>query len=126
MVDPEIRRRGVGTAIYTARRAIAEQLGLLRIRAGARLRGYGSVADRLQPEEYVVEVVRGKIHDPTLSFQLRQGFEVLAVVSKYLRHDPESAGHAALIEWLNPAVATQRDSAGRDPRFLARELRSQP
>jgi hypothetical protein len=27
---------------------------------------------------------------------------VLAVVSGYLRHDPESLGFAAVIEWLNP------------------------
>ncbi|MEO7793270.1 MAG: GNAT family N-acetyltransferase, partial [Thermoanaerobaculia bacterium] len=32
MVDPEIRRRGVGKAIYAARRALAQRLGLLRIR----------------------------------------------------------------------------------------------
>jgi hypothetical protein len=31
------------------------------------------------------------------------------VVSGYLRHDPESLGHAAVIEWLNPEVATDAD-----------------
>ncbi|MHB1299151.1 MAG: hypothetical protein ACYC0B_11535, partial [Gemmatimonadaceae bacterium] len=48
---------------------------------------------------------------------LNRGFEVLAVVEGYLRHDPESLGWAALIEWLNPAVATDAHRAGRDPRF---------
>jgi hypothetical protein len=81
-----------------------ERLGLRRIRAGARLRGYHAHADRLTAEEYVARVVRGEIHDPTLSFQLKRGFKVIAVVSGYLRHDPESLGHAAVIEWINPAV----------------------
>jgi hypothetical protein len=30
---------------------------------------------------------------------------VIGTVSDYLRHDPESLGHAAVIEWLNPEVA---------------------
>ncbi|MBI1941235.1 MAG: hypothetical protein HYS33_06980, partial [Acidobacteria bacterium] len=62
--------------------------------------------------------VRGELRDATLSFQLKQGFHVLAVASGYLFHDPESSGYAAVIEWLNPLVATPADYAGRDPRFL--------
>ncbi|MEO6056991.1 MAG: hypothetical protein ABIQ49_09145 [Gemmatimonadales bacterium] len=81
------------------------RLGLLRIRAGARLRGYHHHVGTHSPEEYVACVVRGELGDPTLSFQIRQGFRVLAVVSGYLRNDPESGGHAAVIEWLNPAAA---------------------
>jgi len=59
--------------------------------------------------EYVHCVVREECKDPTLSFQLRNGFHVLAVVSDYLLHDPESLGYAAIIEWLNPAVAKPED-----------------
>lgn len=113
MVDPTIQRRGVGKKLYAARRALVERLGLLRIRAGARLRGYGKVADRMTAEEYVAKVVSGELDGPTLSFQLREGFEVIAVVSGYLRHDPESLGWAAIIEWLNPAVAAPEDVAAR-------------
>jgi hypothetical protein len=51
--------------------------------------------------------VQGELSDPTLSFQLRRGFRVLATVSGYLRHDPESLGYAAVIEWLNPEVQAQ-------------------
>jgi len=117
MVDPTIQRRGLGKRLYRARRRLARDLGLLRIRAGARLRGYHRHAARLTPEEYVQAVVHGELRDPTLSFQLREGFDVLAVVHSYLRHDPESLGYAAVIEWLNPDVARPEDSAGRDPRF---------
>jgi len=109
MVHPDFQRRGIGKMMYAARRELAERMGLLRIRAGARLRGYHAFAERMSADEYVKCVVREECADPTLSFQLRNGFHVLAVVSDYLRHDPESLGHAAIIEWLNPAVASPSD-----------------
>ena len=92
-------------------------LGLLRIRAGARLRGYSRYAGQMSAEEYVEKVVAGEFHGPTLSFQLRNSFHVLAVVSGYLRYDPESLGYAAVIEWLNPDLEKPGDTAGRSPRF---------
>ena len=66
---------------------------------------------------YVIRCVDGRLFDPTLSFQLRRGFRVLAVVDGYLRHDPESLGFAAVIEWINAAVARPEDWAGQPRRF---------
>jgi ribosomal protein S18 acetylase RimI-like enzyme len=111
MVHPEIRGSGIGGKLYEARRALAERLGLLRIRAGARLRNYHKFAATYSAEEYVRRVIRRSLRDPTLSFQLNRGFHVLAVVPGYLKFDPESLGWAAVIEWLNPAVATAADWA---------------
>ncbi|MBI4891204.1 MAG: GNAT family N-acetyltransferase [Acidobacteria bacterium] len=119
MVSPTLRGLGIGKALYQARRALTERLGLLRIRAGARLRGYHRYAAKLTPEAYVMKVVHGEIGDPTLSFQLGQGFHVLAVVQEYLRHDPESLGNAAVIEWINSLVAGPKDYTGRNLRFHA-------
>lgn len=118
MVHPDLQGSGVGTKIYAARQALARGRGLLRIRAGARLRGYHRHAGRLSGEEYAIRVAQGQIWDPTVSFQIRRGFHILAVVPNYLRHDRESLGYAAVIEWLNPEVAKPEDWAGRDPRFL--------
>ena len=117
MVHPAAQRRGVGSKLYNARRQLVERLGLLRIRAGARLRGYSKYAHRMSPEEYVVKVVNGELRGPTLSFQLKNGFHVLAVVHGYLRHDPESLGFAAVIEWINELVAKPEDYTGRTNRF---------
>lgn len=117
MVRPDVQGRGIGKALYQARRELTERLGLLRIRAGARLRDYHRYAAEITAEEYVAKVLQGEIRDRTLSFQLRRGFAVLAVVSGYLRHDPESLGFAAVIEWLNPAVARPEDYAARNARF---------
>jgi hypothetical protein len=119
MVAPSMQGGGIGKKLYAARRELVERLGLLRIRAGAQLRGYHKYALHLSAEDYAIKVIEGELSDPTLSFQLRQGFDVLAVVSSYLRHDLESLGHAAIIEWLNKDVAKPEDYAGRDPRFIA-------
>jgi hypothetical protein len=117
MVDPGLQGHGIGTLLYEARSDLATRLRLLRIRAGARLRGYGQLAAEFSPEEYVARVCRGELFDATLSFQLKHGFRVLAVVSGYLAHDAESLGHAAVIEWLNPDVATAQDYAAQPDRF---------
>jgi GNAT superfamily N-acetyltransferase len=123
MVRPGDQRKGNGSRLYEARRRLAKGRNLLRIRAGARLRGYHHYADRMSAEEYLLRVVRGELHDPTITFQLKHGFHVLAVVPGYLRHDPESLGYAAVIEWINDDIATPEDYAGRDPRFsIRREL----
>lgn len=118
MVDPTRQGQGIGRLLYDARRELCERLDLWRIRAGARLRGYHAHAATMSAEEYVARVVRGELFDATLSFQLRRGFEVLAVVPEYLRHDPESLGWAGLIEWLNPAHAAEVPPFERDPRFV--------
>ncbi len=118
MVHPDVQRRGVGRKLYQARRELVQRLGLLRIRAGSRLRGYHRYAKRMNAEEYVMRVCRGELKDPTLTFQLKEGFYVLAVVSGYLLHDPESEGWAAVIEWIHSGLARPEDVAGRDPRFV--------
>ncbi len=117
MVHPSMQGRGIGSRIYQARRDLVQRLGLLRIRAGARLRAYHAHSSRMSAEEYVIAVIRGDLKDPTLSFQLRHGFQVMGVVSGYLRHDPESLGYAAVIEWINSDVAKAEDYAGQDSRF---------
>ena len=120
MVDPKTQGRGVGKKIYAARRDLCRRMGLARIRAGSRLRNYGKHAAEMSPEEYVRRVVDGDLRDATLSFQLAQGFRVVGITESYLPNDPDSQGHAAVIEWLNPEIATKADKAGGDPRFVTR------
>jgi GNAT superfamily N-acetyltransferase len=118
MVEPDMQGHGIGKKIYAARRHICRSLGLLRIRAGARLRGYSRYAQQMTADEYVRKIVNKELGDPTLSFQLKQEFRVLAVVKDYLRHDPESLGYAAVIEWLNHLVARRSDYQARDTTFM--------
>ncbi len=118
MVRPGMQGRGIGKRLYKRGRfGLARQLGLKRVLAGARLRGYHRHADKMSAEDYVVEVVHGRLNDPTLSFQLAQGFHVLTVVGGYFSGDPESLGWAAVIEWLNESTAEPDDYEQGDPRF---------
>jgi hypothetical protein len=52
--------------------------------------------------EQIRDLAGRRVSDPTLAFQLGQGFRVLGVVPHYLEAGPESLGFAAVIEWLNP------------------------
>jgi ribosomal protein S18 acetylase RimI-like enzyme len=119
IVDPEMQHHGIGDMLYHERRNLTETLKLRRIRAGSRLRGYHAHYVQMAPEDYVKAVVRGTEYDPTLSFQLREGFHVLAVVPHYLSEDPASLGYAAVIEWLNPEVIRPEHTVGRPIEFLA-------
>jgi len=103
-VDPLARRRGVGTLLYEARKNIVRKLGLKRLLAGGRIPGYAQVSAQMTPRQYVTEVIEGKRKDPTLSFQIDNGFVVLDVIADYL-HDAESRNFATLLEWLNPQYA---------------------
>jgi ribosomal protein S18 acetylase RimI-like enzyme len=106
MVFPHMQGRGVGKRLYLARRAIARRRGLSKIRAGARLRGYSARGRGMTPHEYVHAVLRGKLTDPTLSFQLQRGFRVIGVSPDHFDDDPECGGHAAQIELRVPPART--------------------
>lgn len=108
-VDPRAQGLGVGKALYAARRTMCQRLNLKRIRAGARLRNYSHHADEMSADEYVERIIRGEMSDPTLSFQLRQGFRVLAVVPGYLPSDRDSLGWAAIIDWNNAEYQPRDD-----------------
>lgn len=100
-VDPAARRLGIGSLLYNARKRMVEERGLKRILTGGRIPGYAEVSERMSPKQYVSEVIQGKRKDPTLSFQLKNGFIVLDIIPDYL-YDVESRGFATLLEWLNP------------------------
>ncbi len=100
-VDPDCRGKGVGAALYAARRELCARLNLRRILAGGRIHGYADHAAAMRPEEYVAAVESGRLRDLVLSFQLREGFVVRGLLRNYIA-DPASKNYATLIEWLNP------------------------
>lgn len=95
-VSPLFRRRGVARALYDARFLLQQRMGLRSFYAGARIPGYGALADALDVSQYLRDVQAGRRNDPTLSAQLRVGFEVRRVLPGYL-DDPETANYAVLI-----------------------------
>lgn len=103
-VDPAFHRQGIGTLLYDARKKLVKDLGLKRMLTGGRIPGYTKVSDSMSAKQYVIEVIQRKRSDPTLSFQLKNRFVVLDIVSEYLT-DEDSRGLATLLEWLNPEYA---------------------
>ncbi|MEZ5460742.1 GNAT family N-acetyltransferase [Dokdonella sp.] len=102
-VDPEFRGLRIGRRLYAARKKLCQKLGLRGIVFGGRLPGLekrikavGSV------DAYVKSVREGRHRDPTMSFQLRNGFELIGVLEHYVPGDRESMGYAAHLAWRNP------------------------
>lgn len=102
VVDPRLRGKRIGHALYEARRKICKQLNLRRIIACGRLPGYHRHAANMTIDLYAKKVLWGDLTDPVLSFQLREGFRYCGVMRNYIPEDVESGGHAALIAWVNP------------------------
>lgn len=99
--------RGVDVArsLYRTLRRLARKLNLRRIVAASRMPGYHRVRDEMSPETYAERVIWGAASDPALKVPLADGFQYCGVVRNYLPEDLESAGHAALLVWLNPAYS---------------------
>lgn len=100
-VLPEYRRRGLARQLYEARRALVRRLNLRGHVAGGMLKGYGGYRHRMSAEAYVARVMAGELFDPTLSVQLRCGFQVHGIIHDYVS-DPSCDNKAAFIIWRNP------------------------
>jgi GNAT superfamily N-acetyltransferase len=97
-VHPDYRRIGAARALYDARKDLIRRLGLRGMVAGGMLPGYPRYRDQMSVETYVVEVVAGRLADPTLTPQLRNGFQVRSVLRDHI-HAGELGSDAALIVW---------------------------
>jgi len=98
---PDYRRIGIATLLYDARKNLCIKLNLRRIIAGGRLFNYCEFVDKMSPDEYIQKVIEGKIDEPVLGFQLKNGFEFIKVLENYLK-DSRSVDYATFIEWKNP------------------------
>ncbi len=105
-VDPSQRGLRLGRRLYDARKKLCVDLGLKGIVFGGRLPGYSRRRKQFATaQDYVQAVQQGQLRDATLSFQLRNGFELLGVLEAYLPSDRESLGFAAHLAWRNPQQA---------------------
>jgi hypothetical protein len=105
VVDSTRRGFSAGRALYQARRRLCRRLNLRRVMTSSRLPGYRGVREELTPELYAMRVLWGDIAEPSMRFQIAQGFQYCGIVRGYMPEDLDSCGHAALMAWLNPMFA---------------------
>jgi len=103
-VLPEYRGRGIGRMLYEKRKGLVIRAGKRGIIAGGALPGYYEYKKTLPVDQYVARVVAGELRDPTLTFQMENGFQVRGLLENYLE-DESDDGWAALIVWENPGYA---------------------
>lgn len=101
VVHPDYRRRGIGRRLYELRKDLVRRHGKRGIIAGGHMPGFADHKDEMSAAEYVDRVVAGELYDPTLTFQLENGFEIRGVLADYIA-DPAIDNWAALIVWENP------------------------
>jgi len=75
-IHPEFRGMRLGRRLYEARKELCEHLNLKAIIFGGRIPNFSKYADELTPKKYIDKVKLQEIHDPVLSFQLKNDFHV--------------------------------------------------
>ena len=106
-VLPSHRGRGIGGMLYERRKALVKEHGKLGIIAGGSLPGFFEHKATMTIQDYVEKVVSGELRDPTLTFQMDNGFEVRGLLENYLEDEADD-GWAALIVWENPEARHRR------------------
>jgi GNAT superfamily N-acetyltransferase len=99
-VHPEFRGRGVGRHLYEARKDLVVRDGKRGIIAGGSIPGFFEHKAEMSAAHYVDRVIAGDIFDPTLSFQISNGFRVLGMLENYMEDEADN-GWATLIVWEN-------------------------
>lgn len=102
MVHPNHQHHGLAHALTDRARLLVQEERLWRMVGASRLPGYGKHASTMNIQEYVDAVLGGKMFDPVLSIHLKDGWMVVQPIHGYLQHDEESAGWAAVMQWVNP------------------------
>jgi GNAT superfamily N-acetyltransferase len=93
---PDYRQRGIARALYAARHDTVHSLGLAGQVTVGMPSGYGAVKQLMSAEQYYAELVSGARSDPTISAQLRIGFELRQLVPKYI-DDPVCDGYGVVL-----------------------------
>ena len=110
VVHPDYRGMRIGQRLYHARKRLCTDLKLRGIVFGGRIPGLAKNLARYgSADAYVQAVLDGQRRDPTLSFQLSNGFEMIGLLRAYVPSDHESLGFAVHLVWRNPRLMNQPD-----------------
>lgn len=93
---PDARRRGVARALYAARHETVRRLDLKGQVTVGMMSGYGARKSEITAQAYYDGLKRGTINDPTISAQMRVGFELRGLMPGYL-NDPVCDNYGACL-----------------------------
>ena len=109
-VDPDHRGSRIGQRLYDERKKLARSWGAKGIVFGGRLPTLARRVRRFDsPDAYIEEVRQNRQRDPVLSFQMRNGFEILGLLPDYLPEDKDSLGYGVHLLWRNPNAPDERE-----------------
>jgi GNAT superfamily N-acetyltransferase len=83
-VHPDYRKRGIMRRLYRARQDTVHALGLEGQVTVGMPSGYGALKDQMTAEQYYAELAAGSRTDPTVSAQMRIGFELRGLIPNYI------------------------------------------
>ena len=95
-VDPDYRRMGIARELYLARQWLVEKLDLQGQVTVGMPSGYGKLKGHMSAEEYFEKLVSGQLVDPTISTQMKIGFQPKKLIANYL-NDPVCDNYGVLI-----------------------------
>ena len=111
-VDKRYRGLRIGQRLYDARKALCQEHNLKAIVFGGRIPSFFKRKNKdLTIFEYLEGIKDKTIRDPVVNFQLKNGFEVLGILPKYLPSDKESGAYAVHMIWHNPIFQEENKSA---------------
>lgn len=93
---PDYRGLGIAGYLYDARQETVQKLGLKGQYTYGMLSGYGALKNKMSAEEYYKQLLDGKIKDPTVSRQIKNGFKPYGLVPGYVE-DPVCDGYCVLL-----------------------------
>lgn len=93
---PDYRGRGIARGLYAARQDTVRRLGLEGQVTVGMLRGYGALKREMSAETYYQSLLRGERNDPTISAQMKIGFEPRGLMPNYL-NDPVCDNNGVLL-----------------------------
>lgn len=96
-IHPAYRGKGLARSLYKARHSLVQSLNLKGQFTVGMMNGYGAVAGSISAEQYFKELITGLRTDPTLTPQMKIGFEPISLIPNYL-NDPTCGGYGVLIK----------------------------
>ena len=123
-VDSDYRGLKIGERFYRERKKLCKYYRFKGIVFAGRMPLLSKRIKKVGSVENYIELVKTKkIRDPVISFQLRNGFEIIDILKDYLPMDIKSLGYAALMLWKNPECRDPPVSSSISPYKMPQNVR---